>query len=90
MINIGTYISPLDIKTIILDLFLGHPSILAFGVVILISFLSAKFNMSNRNFMLILMVSSIIMAGFMGEAIYIIILVVLGFVIFKNLSRLFQ
>lgn len=85
-----TYIKPFDLKKIILDLFLGHPSILAFATVILISFLSAKYNMSNRNFMLILMVSSIIMAGFMGEAIYIIILVVLGFVIFKNLSRLFQ
>lgn len=85
-----SYINPLDIKTIVLDLFLGHPSILAFAIVILISFLSAKFNMSNRNFMLILMVSSIIMAGYMGEAIYIIILVLLGFIIFKSLSRVWQ
>lgn len=85
-----SYINPLDIKTVILDLFLGHPSILAFATVILISFLSAKFNMSNRNFMIILMVSSIIMAGYMGEAIYIIILVLLGFIIFKSLSRVWQ
>ena len=90
MIKIGTYIEPLDIKKVILDLFLGHPSIVAFAVVILISFLSAKFNMSNKNFMLILMVSSIILAGLMGEAIYIIILLLIGFVIFKSLSKLWQ
>jgi len=86
----GNYISPFDIKTIVLDLFLGHPSILAFAAVILISFLSAKFGMSNKNFLLVLMVSSIILAGYMGEAIYIIILVLLGFIIFKSLSRVWQ
>ena len=86
----GTFINPLDIKTILLDLFLGHPSLIAFAVVILISFVSAKFGMSNRNFMIILVIGSITFAGFMGEAIYIIILVALGFVIFKNFSRLFQ
>jgi len=86
----GTYIEPLDIKKVILDLFLGHPSILAFASIILISFLAAKFNMTNRNFLLILMISSIILAGYMGEAIYIIILVLIGFIIFKSLSRLWQ
>ena len=85
-----SYIKPFDIKKVVLDLFLGHPSIVAFATIILISFLSAKFNMSNRNFMLVLMISSIILAGYMGEAIYIIILVLLGFIIFKSLSRLFQ
>ena len=83
----GTYIEPFDVKKIILDLFLGHPSILAFASVVLISFLSAKFGMSNKNFMLILTISSIILAGYMGQAIYIIILVILGFVIFYSLSR---
>ena len=86
----GTYISPFDIKKVILDLFLGHPSILAFAAVMVLAFTSAKFGMSSKNFMLILMVSSIILAGYMGEALYIIILVLLGFVIFKTLSRVFQ
>ena len=86
----GTYISPFNIKKIILDLFLGHPSILAFAAIILIAFTSAKMGMSNRNFMLILTVCSLILAGYMGEAIYIIILVIIGFVTFKSLSRVFQ
>ena len=85
-----TYISPFDVKTVLLDTFLGHPSIIAFAAIILISFASAKFNMSNKNFMLILMISSVILSGYIGEAIYIIILLILGFVIFKSLSRLFQ
>ena len=86
----GTYIEVFDIKTVILDLFLGHPSIIAFGTILLISLLSAKFNMSNKNFMLILMVSSIILAGYIGQVIYIIILMIIGFVIFKSLSRFWQ
>ena len=86
----GTYIEPFDIKKVVLDLFLGSPELLAFAVVILISFVSAKFQMSNRNFMLILVISSIMFSAYMGEALYIIILVALGFVIFKSFSRLFQ
>ena len=84
------YIEPLDFKKIILDLFLGHPSMLTFSAIILISFLSAKFQMSNRNFMLILVISSLILAAYMGEAIYIIILVIIGMVTFYSLSRMFR
>lgn len=86
----GTYINPLDFKTILLDLFLGHPSLLAFAAVVLISFLSAKFRMSNRNFMMVLMISTMILAGYMEDSIYIIIIVIFGFVIYKSLSRLWQ
>ena len=85
----GDYISPFDIKTILFDYFLGGTELIMFALVILISFVSAKYKMSNRNFMMILMVCSLIMAGYMGQAIYIIVLVVIGFVTFKSLSRAF-
>lgn len=90
MISMETYISPFDFKEIILNLFLGHPSIIAFGLIILISTLSAKYQMSNRNFMMLLLISSIILSEYLGEAIYIIILVIVGFVVFKPLSRVWQ
>ncbi len=85
----GDYISPLDFKKIILDLFLGHPSMLAFASIILISSLSAKFQMSNRNFLLILAICSLMLTAYIGEAIYIIILIVIGVVTFYSLSRMF-
>ena len=83
----GTYIEPFDFKKVILDMFLGHPSFIAFAAIILISFTSAKAQLSNRNFMLVLMISSLILSAYIGEAIYIIILVLLGFVIFYALSK---
>lgn len=86
----GDYIEPLNIKYILYDLFLGHPSMVAFALVILISFVSARFQMSNRNFMIILVISSLMMAGYMGEAVYILILVLIGIVTFYSLSRMFR
>ena len=86
----GDYIEPLNIKYILYDLFLGHPSMVAFALVILISFVSARFQMSNRNFMIILVISSLMMAGYMGEAVYILVLVLIGIVTFYSLSRMFR
>ena len=86
----GDYIEPLNIKYILYDLFLGHPSMVAFALVILISFVSARFQMSNRNFMIILVISSLILAGYLGEAVYILVLVLIGIVTFYSLSRMFR
>ena len=85
----GDYIEPLDFKKILLDLFLGHPAMLAFASIILISFLSAKFHMTNRNFLLTLVICSLMLTAYLGEAIYIIILIVIGVVTFYSLSRMF-
>ena len=84
------YISPFDIKKVFLDTLLGSAEILSFSIIILISILSAKFNISNNNFLLLLVISSIIMSGFLGQAMYIIILVVVGFVVFKSMARSIQ
>ncbi len=39
--------------------------------------------------MIILVVSSLIFAGLMGDAIYILILIITGFVIFKGVGKYF-
>ncbi len=83
------FIEPGNVKKIFLEYFLGSPDLLFFAILVLISFLSAKFQMSNRNFMIILVVSSLIFAGLLGQAIYILILIVTGFVIFKGVGRYF-
>ncbi len=83
------FIEPGNVKKIFLEYFLGSPELLFFGILILISFLSAKFQMSNRNFMIILVVSSLIFAGILGDAIYILILIITGFVIFKGIGKYF-
>jgi len=84
-----TYINPGDIKTILLDYFLGTPQLLVFAILLAISFFSAKYGLSNKNFMLILIISSLIFAGFLGEAIYIFILILVGLITFKSIGRFF-
>lgn len=85
----STFINPGDLKTIFLEYFLGSPQLLMFALLILISYMSAKYQMSNRNFMIILLVSSLIFAGIIGEAVYILIIILVGFVIFKTIGKFF-
>lgn len=85
----STFINPGDLKTIFLEYFLGSPQLLMFALLIFISYISAKYQMSNRNFMIILLVSSLIFAGIIGEAVYILIIILVGFIIFKIIGRFF-
>jgi len=73
-----------------MEYFLGTPELLIFALVILISFASAKFGMSNRNFLLIMVISSIMFAAYLGEPIYLFVLIILGFVTFKSIGGLFR
>lgn len=83
------FINPGDIKKLFLEYFLGTPELLMFALLIGVSFLAAKFEMSNRNFMLILVISGLIFAGILGQAVYILIIVLVGFVVFKMMGRFF-
>ena len=84
------YISPFDIKTLLMDVLIGNAEILAFGIILIISLVSAKFGISNNNFLLILVISSIIMSAWIGQALYIIVLVMTGFIVFKSLAKVVQ
>lgn len=84
-----TYIAPGDIKKILLEYLLGTPQLLFFAILMGVSYFSAKYNLSNKNFMLILIISSLIFAGILGEAMYILIFVIIGFVLFKGIGRFF-
>jgi len=61
-----------------------------FTLTILIAFASAKFGMSNKNFGYIIAISSILFAVYLGEVVYLFILVILGFIIFKPLASAFR
>ena len=84
------FINPLDFKKIFMEIFLGSPTLLIFILTIAISFASAKFGMSNRNFGIILVISSILFAAYLGEPIYLFVLILIGFTIFKSLANAFR
>ena len=85
----GTFLNPLDFKAIFVDTLLGGTALLFYALIILISFICAKFGMSNRLFLIILLIACLLFASYIGQAVYILILMIIGFISFKAISRLF-
>lgn len=83
----STFIQPLDLRTVFMNYFLGSEEFFAFAFIIALSFICGRFNMSNRVFLTLITLSSLIMGQYMGQAIYSLLLVILGFVIFKGIAR---
>ena len=82
------YINPFDFKKIFIEYFLGTEELFMFAFLIIFSFACAKYGMSNRVFLLLLLVSSIIFSFILGQVMYILIVLIAGIVIFKSISRL--
>jgi len=82
------YIEPLDFKTIFLDYFLGNPALFAFAFIILISFASAKFRIPDKIYLLILVLSSLMFGVYLGNAIYVLVIFLVGYISFKSIARL--
>jgi len=84
----STYIEPFDFFTILVGYFLGNQELFVYAFVILSSYGGAKMGMSNRLFLTILAIGSALFAAYLGEALYFLILIVVGFLTFKATSNL--
>jgi hypothetical protein len=83
-----TYIEPLNLREIFLNYFLGSTQLFMFAFIIIFSLVCAKYQMSNRVYFVLLAISSIIMAGFLGQSIYVLIIFVIGLVSFKGIGAI--
>ena len=84
------FIEPMNFREIYLNYFLGGSTeIFAFALVIFISYLCAYFRMPNNVFLVILALGLIMFTAFIGQAIYALVLFVIGFFAFKMLVRIF-
>lgn len=85
----GTYIAPLDLKTLFVDTFLGGMELFIFAFIILFSFACAKFNMSNRIYLTLLAVSLILISIVAQiNGIYVLVVSIIGIISFKSISKL--
>ena len=84
----ANYIAPFDFRKILVNLFLGNIELFMFGFVIVFSFASAKMGMSNRIFMILLAIGSIIFGGVMSSGIYTLAILLIGLLTYKGVSRL--
>ncbi len=84
------FVEPLDFKSIYVDYFLGSESLFPFLFVIIFSFVSATLRMSNKIFLILLGLGSLMFGAYMGQAIYVLVLFIIGVISFKGLSKLLQ
>ena len=84
----GNYIDVLDFKKVFLEVFLGSPELFMFAFIILISFISAKMRIPNSVFMVILSISSLIFTIYLGQAAYLLVIFLIGYISFKSIARI--
>jgi hypothetical protein len=84
------FLKPFDFERIIIDYFLGGYTLFAFAFIIFMSSICAYFRMSTRLFMILLLVGGFIFSFILDPAIYIFLLMLFGFFVFKSLSKMFN
>jgi hypothetical protein len=82
------FIEPFNFQKIFVEYFLGGTELAFTALIIIFSILAAKVQMSNRLFLTILILLSLLFGAFIGEGMFIIILLVLGLVTWKAISKL--
>ena len=85
----GEYIEPFDLKEILIGYFLGNTILFFFVLVIITSLACARYGMSNRLFVSILLIGSILFGLYLGEGIYIFIVFLIGLIIFIGYRKIF-
>jgi len=86
----GNFINPFDFKTIYVNYFLGSQSLFPYLFIIILSFVCATMNMSNKIFLILLAIGSIMFGAYLGEAMYVFILFIIGFIIFYSFSKIIK
>ena len=80
------FIEPFDFKTIFVDIFLGTPLLFPFVFIIAFSYISAHLGLPNRIYLILLGLGSLMFAAYMGQAIYILVLFLIGFILYSLLE----
>lgn len=84
------FIEPFDFQTIYINYFLGSHTLFGFALVILISFLCAYMGMSSTMYLIVLAIGMVMFGAFTGQAIYTLVLFVIGFILYKMFTRVVQ
>ncbi len=82
------YIAPFDFRKVLINVFLGNIELFMFAFVIVFSFAAAKMGMTNRIFMILLAIGSVIFGGVMSSGIYTLAILLIGIVTYKGVSRI--
>jgi len=84
------YENPLDLERIFVNVISGSPEVFTFIAIAVISFACARFNMPSKIFMPLLFLFIIMFASTIGVGIYLLGVLVAGWVTFYSISRLIK
>lgn len=84
------FIEPFDFKTLLINYFLGNQLLFPFFFIIVLSIACAYMNISNRIYLIILAIGSLMFGAYLGQALYILVLFLIGFVLYKMFGRIFE
>lgn len=82
-----SFIQPFDFKEIFINYFLGSQNLFVYAFLIVFSFACAKLGVSSKVYLILLGVCSLIVSYYFGMGYYILILVIIGFVVYKAFGR---
>lgn len=82
------YIQPFDFQKVLVEYFLGTQELLVFAFVIVFSFACATYRMSNKIFLSLLSITSIMLSSFLGEWVYFVVIFLLGLIVSKTVARI--
>lgn len=82
------YVAPLDLKKIFVEILAGSTEVFTGILFILICVLAGFFRMTDRTFMIMIILSAVLLWEFIGFGLYLIVLVASGMVIFWSISRI--
>jgi len=82
------FINPFNFYDIIVNYFFGTSELFIFGFIIATSFTAAYFSMSNKIFLTLLAIGSLIFAGYLGQEIYILIILIIGIITFGGTKKI--
>jgi hypothetical protein len=84
----GEYIEPFDLKTIFLNYVIGNTLLFYYVFIIVLAWGCAYFNMSNKNFYIILAIVSLMFGAYLESAVFFVTVVIIGIFSFKVLSSI--
>lgn len=82
------FIQPLDLKQIIIDVLLGSQELFIVALVIVMAIAAGAFKLSTRNYLVLLSISSLIFSVYLGQAIYILVILIVGIITFKSIAKI--
>lgn len=82
------FINIFDFRKIFVEYFLGTFELFAFAFVLILSYSCARLQVSNKIYVILLLIGSIMFSVYIGEALFFLILFVAGIIIFKILSKI--